>query len=941
MAGQITVDLVGNTKQLRRALAGAERNIGGFSKRASRAIRGIATGSAIAAGAAIALGASAVKAHAEVEKGLREVYTLLPQITDEARQKMTEDLRQFSADAVIPLTEATSGLYQAISAGVPTEQVFAFLEVAAQTAHGGVTDLTTAIDGITTATNSWGSEVLSAGEASDLMFTAVRLGKTTIEEISGSLSNVAPLAASLGLGFEDITAALAVMTAQGVPTTQATTQLRGAIADLAKEGTKASSAFEAAAGQSFPDFVKAGGTLQQAFIKMSDRAADLGIGVQNLFGRIEAGSGVLSLTSKTGAAAMIDALTAMENSSGATEAASREMSQSIQYQLDAMGIQWDILKDRIGEAVAQHILPVLTELVEYVNENWDPWAESIRDTIDRMSELGSTLRDLVAPGLERLQDLGVPESLSTGLGILASARIISGLISLGVVLKTGVAAGLTALGASAAASGIGLIVVGLAALAAGFVLAYKNIEPFREFVDNFTDWMISTAWPAIKDFGADVAAVWTDDVVPIFTDVVWPALQEFGADFVDLWNNEVVPAFQEVIWPAFKTFGSNMIGLFQDEVLPVITDVVWPAIKEFGTLVADLFVTIVKPVWALVVEEWEIQKVVVLELLSSLIDFLVGVFTGDWTLAWEGIKAGAKAIFDYLIEAPGRILSSLIDLLAELAPEIIAFGDQVGAWIITGLAILVEWFLDLPFKLLPWIEKGGELIVDAGLWVARQIIIGLAHLVAWFIKLPGRIIEWIREGGLGRILKAAIEVATWFIKGLISLIKWFIELPGNIVDWIKENLPKTLEAGKLLGENIRDGLFDLLANLGPQIAAIINDLVKRALGGVGDIISDAGDIIGGALGFGGARGAIVTRPTLALIGEAGPEALVPLDQAPGARALPRGGSYGGGGGEGLVVIFQGDVYGDEEALIEKLGRAYETYRRRGGQPIEGLFLGDA
>lgn len=41
----------------------------------------------------------------------------------------------------------------------------------------------------------------------------------------------------------------------------------------------------------------------------------------------------------------------------------------------------------------------------------------------------------------------------------------------------------------------------------------------------------------------------------------------------------------------------------------------------------------------------------------------------------------------------------------------------------------------------------------------------------------------------------------------------------------------------------------------------------------------------------GASGAIVTQPTMALIGERGPEALVPLDQMPGASPL---GSFGGG-----------------------------------------------
>jgi len=49
----------------------------------------------------------------------------------------------------------------------------------------------------------------------------------------------------------------------------------------------------------------------------------------------------------------------------------------------------------------------------------------------------------------------------------------------------------------------------------------------------------------------------------------------------------------------------------------------------------------------------------------------------------------------------------------------------------------------------------------------------------------------------------------------------------------------------------------------------------------------------------GASGAIVSRPTVALIGEAGPEALMPLENAPGARPLN---GVGGDGGEMLQEI---------------------------------------
>lgn len=65
--------------------------------------------------------------------------------------------------------------------------------------------------------------------------------------------------------------------------------------------------------------------------------------------------------------------------------------------------------------------------------------------------------------------------------------------------------------------------------------------------------------------------------------------------------------------------------------------------------------------------------------------------------------------------------------------------------------------------------------------------------------------------------------------------------------------------------------------------------------GGGSISFAKGSMAGGQVGNiipagAGATGGIVTRPTLALIGEAGPEAVVPLNRTPGSSPLGRGGS---------------------------------------------------
>ena len=78
-----------------------------------------------------------------------------------------------------------------------------------------------------------------------------------------------------------------------------------------------------------------------------------------------------------------------------------------------------------------------------------------------------------------------------------------------------------------------------------------------------------------------------------------------------------------------------------------------------------------------------------------------------------------------------------------------------------------------------------------------------------------------------------------------------------------------------------------------------------------------------SFGF-GAAGAIVRRPTFALIGEV-PEALIPLHKMAGASALPA--NIGGGGG-GLTQVFEGDVYGVED-FDDRVARGIVDAERRG------------
>lgn len=113
-------------------------------------------------------------------------------------------------------------------------------------------------------------------------------------------------------------------------------------------------------------------------------------------------------------------------------------------------------------------------------------------------------------------------------------------------------------------------------------------------------------------------------------------------------------------------------------------------------------------------------------------------------------------------------------------------------------------------------------------------------------------------------------------------------LPSKLLGFVKDI---GTNAGKI-GGAIYDGVTGALTGLGASIAgtikAAINSMIGAANAGF-NVIHDNWPDIPGAPGppFGHnpipklAMGGIVTRPTLALIGEAGPEAVIPLNRAGG------------------------------------------------------------
>ena len=237
------------------------------------------------------------------EKNMLEVYTLLPHANRRAFEQMKKDAIGFSSRFGIPTEEVALGMYQSISAGQNPKGLTddgSFMEIAMKAAKAGVTDLRTAVDALTTVTNSYGEATYDVQYIADQMFSAVSMSKTTFKEISDYMYQIVPTAAAMKVGIDDLTGSISALAASGTLTRVGTTQLRQFLVELSKRGNVANSAFlQGSGGVPVQTFIRNGGRIIDIIKIMGEVAKKRRTDLRNLFSSVEAGNAALTLYNST------------------------------------------------------------------------------------------------------------------------------------------------------------------------------------------------------------------------------------------------------------------------------------------------------------------------------------------------------------------------------------------------------------------------------------------------------------------------------------------------------------------------------------------------------------------------------------------------------------------------------------------------------------------
>lgn len=370
-------------------------------------------------------------------------------ITDLSRERfaqLSQEVRQLSVNMGKEAAESAAALNDILSSGVDEKDGISTLALSTKAAVAGVTDTATAARGGLAVVNAYGEGIENLGLRYDQMFLAVRDGVTTFPELANFIGDVLPTAKAAGVGFDEVSAAIARMTIAGIRTPQATTALKGAINALAAPTPEAQKKLDELGIK----WRGLSGTLQDI------AARKLGLeAMREIIPDVEARTAVLSLTQDIGA--LNSEVAAMRGASGAMDAAYAKMSNTPQADIDRFNSTVGELKLQLGEA-STAFLPIMnavTAVIRSFNELPDPvrnaGAGLLALTVLTLS-VGGAIRTLAnplmllrghlsqAPGAAGAASAGLESFAGTARNLLPQVnnladafRLLKGTLALGVV----------------------------------------------------------------------------------------------------------------------------------------------------------------------------------------------------------------------------------------------------------------------------------------------------------------------------------------------------------------------------------------------------------------------------------------------------------------------------------------------------------------------------
>ena len=399
-------------------------------------------------------------------------------------EKLGESSKGWAKQYGISTASINEGMQEIIKKGFDSNQTIAAMPSILDATKASGDDFNVVMNASTNILRQFGLDAKDTGRVTDSLTYVANKTSAGFSDMGLAMEYIGPVAHSLGMSVEETSAAIGLLSDNGISGEKAGTALRGALSKLLKPSKSNAKAMREL-GFSVEEFQSGSLKLPDIIdrIKESTKGwteAERSSAIARAFG-VEAQTGMNALINQ-GGDALRNLTKETENARGYTKKLSNELSKSSKNGVERFKSSLEVLQINVG----QKLLPLLTPAVEKVSK-FIEWLDKAPESTKRLV-LG--VGGFLALGYPFLNMIG---NASTGLGFLfKSGSKVSNLFSKGLSLKkagteatemaTQVAGitgktGLLKTALAGLTSPVGLLVGGTALLAAGLVyLGHKKDE---------------------------------------------------------------------------------------------------------------------------------------------------------------------------------------------------------------------------------------------------------------------------------------------------------------------------------------------------------------------------------------------------------------------------------------------------------------------------------
>lgn len=844
---------------------------------------------------------------------------------------LTAQAKQLGQDTAFSASEAAEGMENLASAGFGTKEIMAAMPGMLDLAASSGEDLATSSDIAASTLRGFGLAADQAGHVADVLAKNAADTNAAVADTGEAMKYIAPVAQNAGWSLEQVTAAIGEMANAGIKGEQAGTTLRGALTSLMNPSKEQADAMKAIGFSAYD--------AQGKMKPLSQIIGELGTKTKGLTNeqRDNAIATIMGTNSLSGMQVLLkdgrgnlDTLTAsLKKSDGAAKSMANTMQGNTKGAIEQMKGSLETAAITVQEKLA----PSITRAANAVQELANKFAQLSPAQQDMIIK-GAAIVAIVGPIVLLMG------KMISGIGSIAGA--ISTLTGAIAVVATGAEAATPAVAGLASAikfmtGPIGLTILAITAVVTAFVLLWNNCEGFRNFwiglwnsiksaaqavgawfsgpfVGFFTSAGsgIISGWQSVKTFFAGVPAWFSDikakglDILTGAIDAIKEKFEQFRLKLIEL-KDGAIAGIKQAFESFRQTIEKNKTAI--EVVAGILGTIFGPALIKSGIEAATAGAKVASGFTANLIKSGAEAIVNGAKITANFIGTMIktgaeaAVSGAKLAVSFTGamIKSGAEAVANgakITVNFIGSMIQSGAEAVAngaKLAVSFTASMIEAGAQAVVSGAKVVGSFIA------SMVQSAAQAVVT-GATITGSLITAIVAYAAegWkaVASIAAQTAGWVAQ-------KVAMVASTVAIKATAAA-QWLLNaaMNANPIGLVIAAITALVAAFVILWNKsaaFRDFWMSLWNGITAAFKTTVNaviyglngiidgvNYVIRALDKIHFDIPDWVPLIGGQ-SYGIdipeashipylASGGIIDKATLAVLGEAGKEAVVPLER---------------------------------------------------------------